>query len=546
MPSIVPAVIYARVSSAKQKREGDGLRGQEKSSRDYADAHGYPVIAVFDDDISGGMVSRAGFDAMLAFLDERHAQGLETVVVIDDIKRLARDVISHYTLKVEVYRRGGRLESPLFQFEDTPEGKFRETIFAAQAELERTQNARQVRRRTRARMEQGLWAFSAIPPGYRYVRHPVFKKLLDPDPANADMVREALEGFASTRFGSVAEVTQFLASRGFFTPNLRGVSREKTVRRMLRHILYTGHVEYAPWGITLRKGQHAALISLACYDRIQEKLDRRTLPTQRKDTTADFPLRNFLTCGHCGHGLTASWSRGRTKSYGYYHCFNPACREHGRTTPKEQVEADFLDLLRRYETTDEVLALTERFVVERWEADQDVRRASLETLFKRQQEIDRDIARLSERLGMVESETVFKQLELQVEKLVSERRRLDETATYTGTLRGDVGTAFRQLRPLLRSPYESWISADVSRRRTITRLVFPSGLPYVRRRGFRTADSALPYRVLREVQQAEQSLVGSTSETSEALQVPNLLRDPATYDELIATLQEWARLVNPV
>ncbi|MCG8604369.1 recombinase family protein, partial [bacterium] len=40
------AVIYCRVSSKKQKKDGHGLDSQEHRCRQYADARGYQVEAV--------------------------------------------------------------------------------------------------------------------------------------------------------------------------------------------------------------------------------------------------------------------------------------------------------------------------------------------------------------------------------------------------------------------------------------------------------------------------------------------------------------------
>ncbi|MBL8564640.1 MAG: recombinase family protein [Hyphomicrobiaceae bacterium] len=42
-----------------------------------------------------------------------------------------------------------------FNFEDSPEGEFIEAIIAAQSQLERQQNSRQVRQKMRARIING-------------------------------------------------------------------------------------------------------------------------------------------------------------------------------------------------------------------------------------------------------------------------------------------------------------------------------------------------------------------------------------------------------
>ena len=52
------AVIYTRVSSLRQVREGNGLGSQETRCRGYADVKNYNVCAVFSDDITGGTDER--------------------------------------------------------------------------------------------------------------------------------------------------------------------------------------------------------------------------------------------------------------------------------------------------------------------------------------------------------------------------------------------------------------------------------------------------------------------------------------------------------
>ena len=52
---IAKAVIYCRVSSAKQTVRGDGLGSQETRCREFAKYKGYEVVDVFRDDSSGSL-----------------------------------------------------------------------------------------------------------------------------------------------------------------------------------------------------------------------------------------------------------------------------------------------------------------------------------------------------------------------------------------------------------------------------------------------------------------------------------------------------------
>ena len=81
------AVIYCRVSGAKQVREGDGLASQETRCREYAKYKCYDVAKVFTDDMTGKATERPGMQSMLGYLHMNAGKGSEIIVIIDDISR---------------------------------------------------------------------------------------------------------------------------------------------------------------------------------------------------------------------------------------------------------------------------------------------------------------------------------------------------------------------------------------------------------------------------------------------------------------------------
>lgn len=125
--------------------------------RQHAESKGYTVAAVFPDTFTGGgdFMKRPDMVALLLFLDAQPDERF--VVIFDDLKRYARDTEFHLRLRREMEVRGARRECLNFKFEDTPEGEFVETIMAAQGQLERKQNGRQVAQKMKARMENGYW-----------------------------------------------------------------------------------------------------------------------------------------------------------------------------------------------------------------------------------------------------------------------------------------------------------------------------------------------------------------------------------------------------
>lgn len=540
-------VLYCRVSSVKQLREGDGLRGQERRCREYAQSKGYEVLRVFHEKgLTGSLLDRLAMDELLAFLKER---GQETVVVIEDLKRFARDVSVHFSLKLALDACGGRLESPLFRFEDTPEGHFIETIVAAQAELERNQNRRQVRSRMLSRLEAGYWVF-APPPGYRYVRDPIHKQVLVPDD-RAELVREALEGFAAGRFSGQADVVRFLLRGGFFGPGNRVTSRHQNVAgRMLRQALYAGMVGYAPWKVTPREGRHPALITWETHRRILARLDTSQRPYSRREKVrADFVLRGLVSCASCGHPLTGSWSRGERQRYAYYHCHLRACAEYGKTIPRAKLEEAFCRVLMNLETPEVVMKMMEvlltdhsRLRLVRQEAEQSVAAQALRIL-------EEEINVLAERIAATERASVASALERRIEKLEGERialsRRLAPVAE--GELMQaaqSAGTAFLAVSGVVKSPYESWESGDAVRRHLIGGLVFDALPTYDRKEGFGTVNLSLPYRVSRTLMDSESRLVDPTGKTSNTCGATNC--PPIDWEELGRSLVQFAQTLSSV
>ena len=346
----LPAVIYCRVSSVKQRTSGSGLDSQEHRCRQYAEEKGYDVEMVFPDDVSGGgdFMQRPGMRAMLAFLDAQ--PGKRYKVVFDDIKRFARDTEFHIKLRREFAQRGASIECLNFNFEDTPEGKFIETIIAAQGQLEREQNKRQVIQKMRARIEKGYYVFHH-PVGYRYGKDRVHGKLLVRDEPIASILSEALEGYASGRFASQAEVKRFLESKPDFPKSGKThYVHPSKVKDILQRPVYAGYVDAPKWGVSLRKGHHEPLISLKTFERIQEILNGKVYAPARKDISEDCPLRGFVLCDDCAQPLTSCWSKGRNKHYPYYLCDTPKCPSRRKSIARAKIENGAVEILRSLQT----------------------------------------------------------------------------------------------------------------------------------------------------------------------------------------------------
>lgn len=118
-----------------------------------------------------------------------------------------------------------------------------ENVTVAFADYHRVNNAEQTRHRMQARLENGFAVFAA-PGGYRYSRVAGLngKVLLRQEP-EASIIVEALEGYASGRFGSQTDVQRFLEDHPLYPKPKGGKLPHQRVGDMLRNAIYAGYVE---------------------------------------------------------------------------------------------------------------------------------------------------------------------------------------------------------------------------------------------------------------------------------------------------------------
>ncbi len=508
------AIIYCRVSSKKQKTEGDGLNSQEHRCRQYAELRGLTVDAVFSDDITGGgdFMKRPGMAGVLSYLKKncRHRY----VVIFDDLKRFARDTRFHLTLRDTLAQYQASVECLNFRFEDTPEGRFVETVVAAGGELERHQNGRQAVQKMTARVERGYFVTRA-PVGYRYEDSKREGRVLVPDEPFASIMREALEGYASGRFDLQVEVVRFLENHPEWPRNQSGKRaqhvNETRVSALLRHPVYAGIVAAPYWGVSARKGLHEALISLETHQAILHRLNGNRRAPARKDLSDDFALRGAVLCG-CGSPLTAGWSKGRAKSYPYYLCHNRGCTAgaYGKSIARGQIEGEFEALLQSLVPTEALFKAAFRMFKDLWEDRQRSAWERARDLKARLAQTERQISVLLDRIVEATQPDVVQAYEARIAALSTEKLVLSEKIAKSGQPSRSFEQSLRTACDFLANPYKVWNSGRLEDRRTVLKLAFTRRLEYIRNQGFRTADIALPFRLLAQAAMPEDGMVGAT------------------------------------
>ncbi len=505
-PEPVKAVIYCRVSTDKQVREGDGLRSQQTRCEEHARRMGVKVVKVFKDEgVSGslGPDNRPAAKEMFAFLD---TQKEPFYVIVDDLNRVARSHQAHIEFQTKVAIRGAKLASPGHEFKSTPDGLLVTDLLMSVASYQREANKEQVKNRQRARLINGYWVFIQ-PLGYKYVKDTGGGKVLVRDDPKASVIAEAFQGFASGRFESHTDVAHFLAQSGAFKTGKNGKIHPSIVKAMLSRIMYTGHLEFPEWDVSLREGKHPAIIDMATFAKVQERLGLKAKTPYRKDLREDFPLRGFVLCEACNQPMTSSWSKGRNGRYPYYHCKTQGCGCYGKSIKRDFIEGEFESVLKDMTPSDVVLELAQEIIRDCWAKKKAAHADELSALEREANGVEHDVEGFMERLIETRDHTLIELYERRIKELEMQRRVLAAQARAMSGVDTSFESAVGTVFDFIRNPHGIWVNGDLQDKRLVMKLAFAKKLPFSRENKFGTAAISLPFSVLREMTPVKKEMV---------------------------------------
>ncbi len=487
------AVIYCRVSSPAQVRRGHGLESQETRCRDYAKRQGYDVVDVFHDEgISGGLIERQGMQAMLSFLEDNRHDGC--VVIIDDISRLARDIKAHIDLRSAINDAGGKLESPSIEFGEDSDSILIENLLASVSQHQRQKNAEQVKNRMKARVHNGYWLFSPVM-GYKYANVEGHGKMLVKDEPNASIVKEALEGYASGRFESCAEIQRFLEKHPTVPRLKNGEVDLATAMGLIKRPIYAGYITVKKWKLFMHPAKHEPIVDLVTWQKIQYRKNGKTKAPARSNINKDFPLRGFINCGTCEHPMTTAWSKGRNARYPYYFCQAKTCSEYKKSIRRDDIEHGFEDILKELQPTPKWFYLAYDMFADLWKQQKAKLSGHVDNAKSEAKKIEAKIGQLMNRIVGTDNETLITAYEEQIKQLSEKKLYLTENSYKTTKTPKTFEQSFRTAFSFLSNPWWLWHSDLLDHKRMVVKLAFPEGLFYSRQSGYRTAAIALPFRV---------------------------------------------------
>ncbi len=289
------AVIYARVSSKEQEREGFSIPAQLKFLRAYAASNGLAVLKEFTDVETAKATGRKEFGTMVNFI--KRNPGCKIIVEkTDRLYRNFRDRITLEDLGVEIHFAK---ENEVLNKDSKSQTKFMQNIRLSVATQFIDNLREEVQKGMREKAEQGI--FPSRPPlGYRNDR---LNRTIELDPDAMPRAKRMFELYASGISLSAVR-TQMMTEFGV----RMGKSH---IEKLLKNPFYVGTFI---WQGVRYKGTHELFIDCALFDQAQAAFARHNKPKYRKH---DFAYAGLLTCGYDQCTVTAEIKKGK---YIYYRC----------------------------------------------------------------------------------------------------------------------------------------------------------------------------------------------------------------------------------
>jgi site-specific DNA recombinase len=295
--AIKSAVLYARVSSKDQEREGFSIPAQVKLLKEYALKHGFKIVREFIDVETAKCAGRKQFGEMVRFFEKNTTCRVVIVEKTDRLYRNFRDCVTLEDLGVEIHLpKEGQIIGKDAKSQD-------KLIHGIQVVIARNyiENLREeVKKGLREKAAQGFYPGRA-PFGYC---HNTATHNIDPHPVNGPVVRRMFELYASGQH-SLAALRQILKTEtGRMWP-------KSHMERMLKNPLYCG---LFVWNDKTHEGKHTPLVSAQLFGEVQAVFRSFNRSKYRKH---NFAFSGLLNCAHDDCMVTAEIQK---QKYTYYRC----------------------------------------------------------------------------------------------------------------------------------------------------------------------------------------------------------------------------------
>lgn len=494
------ALGYLRISD-KSQIKGESKNNQRDAIQKYADTNGIKVIKWFYDEAkSGKNTEREELQNLLKMALKM--KGTIDYVIVYKMNRASRDLDSYITgMRSVLASKGIQVRSATEQFDDTPMGKFMESLYVMVGQLDNENKRETVKDNMTRLAKQGYWQHKPVR-GYKSVKinnsegqpRPTMAKGIE-----ADKVYKILMRFNRGDI-IMAELCRYATSIEFLSLKGKPISQE-VMTKMIKRPEYAGYVHDKFTGGELVKGKHPEIISKDVYWQNQEILKMKNkkyligLKHHKINTMA--PLSRFINCTNCHKHMTRERPGGAYR----YTCKRPSCKGMGSVLA-EEAHSEFEQLLSRIEPNPNTLKLMKEVLLRTSVKELGSLNQDLADLKARQEELtsERLVAvrqHLKGKISDEEKEAVVDAIDIEKLDISQQVNELEQQQMVSET---NIEYALNFMANIA----QQWSDATLDLKQKFQNMIFPKGFEYdIKSRNFIIDEISPLYRVITPENEAD-------------------------------------------
>ncbi|MDG5787809.1 recombinase family protein [Evansella sp. AB-P1] len=297
-------VIYIRVSTEEQVKEGFSIPAQRERLRAFCQSQGWEIVEEYiEEGKSAKDLERPNLKKLLKDIKRKEID----IVLVYRLDRLTRSVLDLYQLLKTFDKNNVAFKSATEVYDtSTAMGRLFITLVAALAQWERENLAERVKFGIEQMIDEGKKPGGHSPYGYYFDKDfncTIIEKELD---IVNKIFNWYIEGFG---YRSIAKRLNNMGIK----PRLAKEWNHNSIRDILMNDMYIGTYR---WGSKMILNNHEPIISEPIFYKVQKVMESKTTNSSR---IGKYPLTGILRCGSCTeHNMQGFFDKRDQKLY--YRC----------------------------------------------------------------------------------------------------------------------------------------------------------------------------------------------------------------------------------
>lgn len=450
------AVIYSRVSSDEQKKEGFSIEAQDDLMRKYCKEKGFEIVKSFSESESAKDEGRPQFDAMVAFVRKNKSI---THLIFEKNDRAIRNEFDSATLIRLATKESKHIhlvKDNMVLFKDAhPMVFFMFTLNTGISAMMPRNLSNEVLKGMQKKADSGHFPQRA-PIGYNNIRING-RSIIEIDKDKAPFIKKIFELYSTGNY-SYKTLAEEITKQGF-TVSKTVKCTKKTIENIINNPFYMGEFDWK--GKRYRNAKHKPIITHELFYIVQSQIKNKTL-TDRTNKR-NFLFTGVIKCAKCGCAVVGEIKKNK---YIYYHCTGRHGGDCIRNYIKEEtIEKEFLDVLKKINVPPEYMPFVLSTVKSEVQSEKDYNENKIK-------QVDKQINVLKSRLDKLFSMRLDGEIseELYREKSKNWQSELDELlANYSVSQKNsiEIYDHARKVLELCEKAYSFYLGANHEKRRTI-------------------------------------------------------------------------------